>query len=109
MKKTSFFRSVKPTQANIKKIIQTDENIGKLNSSTPTLVTAAAEAFVRTLVTKAAERTQGKMTVETLTEVVLQDQEFRGLSELAEVLTSEEPRKVAKVAVDDTEEENSSE
>jgi hypothetical protein len=48
------------------------------------------------------------MTVETLTEVVLQDEEFRGLGELVEALTSEEPRKVAKVAVDDTEEENSS-
>jgi hypothetical protein len=108
MKKTTFFRSVSPTQANIKKIIQSDENIGKLSSSTPALVTAAAEAFVRTLVGKAATRTHGKMTVETLTEVVLQDEEFRGLGELVEALTSEEPRKVAKVAVDDTEEENSS-
>lgn len=105
MKKTSFFRSVSATQANIKKIIQSDENIGKLNSSTPTLVTAAAEAFVRRLVTKAAERTHGKLTVETLTEVVLQDAEFRGLGDLLEGLTTEEPRKVAKVAVDDTEEE----
>lgn len=107
MKKTTFFRSVSHTQPNIKKIIQTDENIGKLSSSTPTLVTSAAEAFVRLLVTKAAERCEAKMTVEHLREVVLEDPEFRGLGELAETLTSEVPRKVAKVAVDDTEEDSS--
>ena len=108
MKKTTFFRSVSPRQANIKKIIQTDENIGKLSSSTPALVTAAAEFFVKTLVTRAASRASPRLTPETLSEVLATDRDFAGLASVVEALSGEEPRKVQKTEVDDTEEEEDS-
>lgn len=108
MKKSGFFRSVSVTQANIRKIIQTDENIGKLSSSTPELVRAAAEFFVKTLVTRAAARSSSRLTAEALTEVLTADPDFAGLSSVVEALTSEEPRKLQKTEADDTEQEESS-
>ena len=48
------FPSVNPTQTRIKKIIQSNKEIGKLTGPTPSLVSQLTQNFITTLIEKSS-------------------------------------------------------
>mgnify|MGYP003365343594 FL=1 len=71
--------------AKIKKIMQTDEDIGKVSQATPVIAGRALELFVALLVSQASEtaREQGskRITAETLRDTIARDEKFDFLRE----------------------------
>ena len=66
--------------AKIKKIMQTDEDIGKVSQATPVIAGRALELFVALLVSRAGEtaKEQGtrRITADTLRETIARDEKF---------------------------------
>ncbi|CCK71233.1 negative cofactor 2 transcription regulator complex subunit BUR6 KNAG_0G01750 [Huiozyma naganishii CBS 8797] len=71
--------------AKIKKIMQTDEDIGKVSQATPVVAGRSLEYFVALLVTRSGELARasgtGKITADTLRETILKDEKFDFLRE----------------------------
>ncbi|KAH8588932.1 histone-fold-containing protein, partial [Bisporella sp. PMI_857] len=72
--------------ARIKRIMQADEEVGKVAQVTPVAVNKALELFMIALVTGAAAKARDKggkrVTAQHLKEVVLGDEQFDFLSEI---------------------------
>lgn len=71
--------------AKIKKIMQTDEDIGKVSQATPVIAGRALEFFVAMLVSQAGNlaREQGsrRISADTLRETIMHDEKFDFLRE----------------------------
>ncbi|KAF7502899.1 hypothetical protein GJ744_004937 [Endocarpon pusillum] len=74
--------------ARIKRIMQADEDVGKVAQATPTAVSKALELFMIALVTKAAaearDRSSKRVTAAHLKQAVIKDQTFDFLQEIIE-------------------------
>lgn len=72
--------------ARIKKIMQTDEEVGKVAAAVPVLVSKAVEIFMESLLTKAGEQTTSRrartMSVAHLRRCILQEKQFDFLKDL---------------------------
>lgn len=84
--------------ARIKRIMQADEDVGKVAQVTPTAVSKALELFMISLVTKAAHQAKAKsakkVTAAHLKQAVLSDEQFDFLSDImAKVPDAPAPKK----------------
>lgn len=80
--------------ARIKRIMQADEDVGKVAQATPTAVAKALELFMITLVTKAASEANNKrITAQHLKTAVLADDKFDFLAEACANIPDESAKK----------------
>ncbi|XP_002733789.1 uncharacterized protein LOC100369269 [Saccoglossus kowalevskii] len=74
--------------ARIKKIMQTDEDVGKVAAPVPVLISKALEIFVKSLITKANEQTQSRnaktMTTAHIKLGILNESKFDFLKDLVQ-------------------------
>ncbi|XP_070578433.1 dr1-associated corepressor-like [Ptychodera flava] len=74
--------------ARIKKIMQTDEDVGKVAAPVPVLISKALEIFVKSLITKANEQTQARnaktMTTAHIKQGILNESKFDFLKDLVQ-------------------------
>ncbi|MBW01798.1 Dr1-associated corepressor, partial [Eschrichtius robustus] len=78
--------SLPPPQARIKKIMQTDEEIGKVAAAVPVIISRALELFLESLLKKACQVTQSRnaktMTTSHLKQCIELEQQFDFLKDL---------------------------
>jgi len=95
--------------ARIKRIMQADEDVGKVAQVTPLAVSRALELFMTALITKSAEeaRTRGSKRVSTahLKQVIKSNEQFDFLGDLVEKIPDAPPPSAKKGFGGDSEDE----
>jgi len=94
--------------ARIKKIIQADENIGKVSSATPAVLSACVEIFLKEICTKSVETTRSKgsnlLIPSHVESCVSENASFSFLKQTVKEARSSEKRSKASLGMDVVEE-----
>lgn len=77
-------RITKFPMARVKKIMQSNEDIGKVSTSAPVVLSKATELFIKTLVEAIILNNKGKVGIEELISVVRADEKYEFLKGVLE-------------------------
>ncbi|ESO02352.1 hypothetical protein HELRODRAFT_135743, partial [Helobdella robusta] len=94
IKKKKYSSRFPPTR--VKKIIQKDEEIGKVAAAVPVIISRTLELFIESLIKKTNDLVISKnaktLTPQHIKETVLQDTKFKFLSELVSSIPDIQPK-----------------